>query len=160
MNNNDNYRFNLTPNEKESLNEYIENKLNQFRIDIDITNEELQKLITIKDNKQIRIDYPSPEDINERIYLSELKRIFDILNSHQKTYNIEINIKNRKLLNQSNLLNYQNINLTINNDYHTYTKEEYLSEEQQLDNLIKQIKESNLSPYEKYLAVYNIVIDS
>ena len=154
---NNNYRYNLNTNDKEFINEYISKKLEQFRIDTDITNEELKELINIKDNRQIRIDYPIDKDINERIYLNELIRIFNILNNHKKTYNIEIKIKNRELLNKSNLLNYQNINLTIYNDYHTYTKEEYLSEEKQLDNLISSIKNANLSPYEKYLAVYNIV---
>ena len=154
---NNNYRYNLTFNDKEFINEYISKRLEQFRIDIDITNEELQELTNVNDNRQIRIDYPTDKDINERIYLNELIRIFNILNNHQKTYNIEIKIKNRELLNKSNLLNYQNINLTIYNDYHTYTKEEYLSEEKQLDNLISSIKNTNLSPYEKYLAVYNIV---
>ena len=38
---NNNYRYNLNTNDKEFINEYISKKLEQFRIDTDITNEEL-----------------------------------------------------------------------------------------------------------------------
>lgn len=155
--NTNNPRYNLTPDGYKNLTKLVTEKMNQFRIDIEITDQDLEKLILLENNRQIRIDYPIYQLDNEHIYINELKRIFDILNNHQRTYTIEIKIINRELLNQSGLLNYKNINLIINHDYYRYTKEEYLSEEQQLDNLIRPIKYSNLSPYEKYLAVYNIV---
>ena len=66
---NNNYRYNLTFNDKEFINEYVSKRLEQFRIDIDITNEELQELTNVNDNRQIRIDYPKQE---KKIY-DELK---------------------------------------------------------------------------------------
>lgn len=130
----------------------------KINIDINISEQEIDKLINSNKEDTIVI-LPSNKEtiIDEKIYLNQLKRIFEILKKHNRTYNIHISIKNRELLKQSGLLNYPNINLTINNDLYNYTKEEYLKEEEQLETLIKPIKEANLSPYEKYLAIYNLV---
>lgn len=84
-------------------------------------------------------------------------KICNILKTHNKTYNIQISINNRELLKQSGILHTPNINFTIYNDLYEYKQDEYLKEEEQLDKLIEPIKNTNLSPYEKYLAVYNIV---
>ena len=109
-------------------------------------------------NENCIIDFSkASDDYDELKYLSNLNKIFKILNEHNRTYNIKISINNRELLKQSNILNYNNINLTITNDLYDYQKEEYLKEEEQLDKLIEPIKNANLSPYEKYIAVYNIV---
>ena len=131
-------------------------KSNYLRLDFNLTNEEIENFIHINDNCIIEFN-KKYDDYDELNYLNNLKKIISIISKHDKTYNIKININNRELLKQSNILNYKNINLTISNDLYQYTKEEYLKEEEQLDTLIKPIKESNLSPYEKYIAVYNIV---
>jgi len=86
-----------------------------------------------------------------------LKQIFDKISKSDEKYNIEIEVENREIIKKSGLLNYENINLSIYTDGNDYTLTEYLKEEIQLESLIKPIKESNLSPYEKYIAVYNIV---
>ena len=53
--------------------------------------------------------------------------------------------------------NFKNIKLQIQHDNYEYSYQEYIDEEKKLDELVKPIKNSNLSPFEKYLAVYNIV---
>lgn len=98
------------------------------------------------------------ENKDELIFLSNLTKIFKKLEKHNRTYNIEIVVNNYETLKQTGLLNLvNNINLIIKNYSEKFTKEEYQNIEEQLNNLVKPIKESQLSPYEKYLAVYNIV---
>lgn len=95
---------------------------------------------------------------DEVAYLNLLVKIFKILETHNRTYNVIIDITNRELLKQCKLLDCcTNINLTIFTDCHNYNIDEYLEEDGKLDNFVKDIKNSSLSPYEKYLAVYNIV---
>lgn len=95
---------------------------------------------------------------DEKVYFENLKRIFNILKTHNRTYNIKIQASNRELLKQSQILeSYPLINFTINSDFYDYSKEEFQSEEQQLEELIQPINKSNLSTYEKFLVVYNIV---
>lgn len=132
-------------------------KINLINVNTDITEEELKNFIYINENAKVIINKPYSEK-NEKIYFKKLVEIFKILQTHNRTYNIKINVENRELLKQSNLLNYtNNINLTIENDFYDYKKEEFEQEDEQLESLIKTVKDANLSPYEKYLAVYNIV---
>lgn len=131
-----------------------EKKLNLYDT---LSNNEIENFIYINDSAIITINQKYNSIKDERTYFNNLKNIFEILKKHNKTYNIKITVENRQLLKQYNLLNYPNIDLIIDNDLHDYKKEEYLKEEEQLDKLILPIKNSNLSPYEKYLAVYNIV---
>ena len=133
-------------------------KIKTISISQTLTNEEIENFIYINDDTIITIktEY-SASRFNEQEYLNNLIRICNILKTHNKKYNLKIDINNRELLKQSGILNTPNINFTINNDLYEYKQEEYLKEEEQLDKLIEPIKNSNLSPYEKYLAVYNIV---
>lgn len=121
----------------------------------DLSDKDLANFPYINDKCVISINSLNEND--ERKYVENLVRIFNVLQSHNKNYNIKIRIKNRELLMQNGLLNFSNINLTIFNDLYDYKKEELLNEEELLNKLVKPIKEANLSPYEKYLAVYNIV---
>lgn len=122
-----------------------------------LTTEEINNLILV--SKKSTIIFKNIYSINDEIeYFKHLIKIFKILNTHNRRYKIKITVQNRRLLKESRLFKYlNNIDLTINNCSYDYSKEEYLEEEKRLDQLIKPIKESNLSPYEKYLAVYNIV---
>lgn len=130
---------------------------NSFTLKDDLSEEELNNFIHINENATIKITTNQNKQ-DELAFFNRLIRIFKILNKHQRTYNVLIEVNNRELLKQSELLNYtKNINLTINNDLYDYSTQEYLAEEAQLDKLIDHIKNSSLSPYEKYLAVYNIV---
>lgn len=127
----------------------------KLSFDVDLTDIEVNRLSNIKNGAVIELDAVNKNDEVE--YISNLVRIFKILDSHNKKYNIKIKIENRELLIQSGILNYPNIDVVIENDLHDYKKDEFLKEDEQLEVLVKPIKESNLSVYEKYLAVYNIV---
>ena len=111
--------------------------------------------------KQARIIFKMDRDAKhaESDYYKILKELFNKLKNEDHSYNIEIRIKNRVLFNESNILNElpDNINLKIDNHRYSYTIEEYKKEEEKIDKILEPIKNSNLSPFEKYLAVYNIV---
>lgn len=128
-----------------------------IRLKDNIDSKELKYFKYINNDATIYIEPPKYLNNDESLYFNNLKNIFDIINLHNKHYNICINIENFELFKQSNLLNYKNISLIIINDFYRYTKEEFLKDNEILEKIIIPIKESNLSPYEKYLAVYNIV---
>lgn len=130
-------------------------KLKKLRINSNHPLDEIENFKYLNNNCEITIATQTLNDEPE--YLNNLTKIIKILSKHQKTYNIKIEINNRELLKQVDILNTKNINFTIYNDLYNYNKQEYLKEEIQLDKLIEPIKKANLSPYEKYLAVYNIV---
>ena len=136
----------------------LENK-NHFIINKDIDLNQIDNFKYIKEESLIEFTYrPLSSEINELEYYQKLTEIFKILEKHNKIYNISIYIENRELFNQSKAIEYtNNINLTINTDLTKYTKEEYIKEEKQLDIIVEPIKYSNLSPFEKYIAIYNIV---
>ena len=123
----------------------------------ELSSKEINNFIFIESETLISFN-KTKEIHNEREYLNNLKEIFKILNKHNKQYTIKINISNRRLLKESNLLSYtNNIDLIISNCNYDYTIKEYLEEESRIDKLIEPIKNSNLSPFEKYLAIYNLV---
>lgn len=122
-----------------------------------ITEEEIHDLVELSLDATVIIEPPKYENNDEPRYFANLKRIFAVIKTHSRTYNIKVKVENRELFKQFDLLNYPNINLIINSDQYNYQKEEYLKEEEQLERMIAPIKESKLSPYEKYLATYNIV---
>ena len=139
---------------------YTINKLKEketLNLWTDLTQKEINNFIYINESTKITISPIYSQVIDEIIYIEQLKKIFDIIKNHNRTYNIEIKIENRHLLTKLNLSNYPNINFTIKNNLYNYTQEEYIKEEKQLYQIIEPIKISNLTPYEKYLAIYNIV---
>ena len=52
---------------------------------------------------------------------------------------------------------FDNIDIIIKNDLNDYKYEDYLAEEEKLDKLVEPIISANLSPLERYIAVYNLV---
>lgn len=119
------------------------------------TYDEIQNFIYLRDDCVVKFSSALQKD--ERLFFEKLKDIFEILKKHNKTYNIKIKVENRELLRQYGLIDYENINLIITSDSYDYSKDEYILEEKVLNDLVRPIKDSSLSPYEKYLAVYNIV---
>ena len=110
-------------------------------------------------NKKSNIHFINRSDVyDEKKFFNNLSNIFMELEQHNRVYNIEIDVRSRELLRESNLLDcIKNINLTINVSNCTYSLDEYLLEEKKLNDLVDSVKRANLSPFEKYLAVYNIV---
>lgn len=134
-------------------------ELKSISIDIPIERKEVDNFIYINDSATIRLTPKTNSIDDEKTFFNNLKNIFTILATHNKKYNINIEVENREFLRQSELLNNlpSNINLIIENDLTQYDVETYLQEEDKLEKLIAPIREANLSPLEKYLAVYNIV---
>ena len=134
-------------------------QLEKIKIDIPLKNGDLNNLIFLNDDSTIILEDKCTEEFGEKEYLNQVINIINILKTHNKKYNIEIKINNREILRQSKLIETlpSHFNLFIVNDYNIYKLEEYLNEEEQLENLIKPIRESSLSPLERYLAVYNVV---
>lgn len=131
---------------------------NNLSFDIPIEEETIDNFKYINENAIIKFDEPLSKKKNEPLYLQSIANILKKLADHNHKYNILINVDNRELLNQTNILKSlpSNINLMIKNDLYDYDLETYQKEEEKLEKLVKPIRDSNLSPLEKYLAVYNI----
>ena len=134
-------------------------EIKNISIHIPIEKNELDNFIYINDFATIEFKNEINSIKDEKKFFKDLKNILAILATHNKKYNISIEVENREFLRQSELLNNlpSNINLIIENDLTQYDVETYLQEEAKLEKLIAPIRHANLSPLEKYLAVYNIV---
>ena len=159
--------FTINGKEKEKISsKYIINyytikalkEIKHISIDIPIDfDPELFKYIN--ESAEININLSNTEKIDEEYKFNEIKKIVNILSTHNHKYNIKFSVDNRELLRKSNLLNSlpNNISLSISISTSTYDIDTYQKEEAKLEKLIAPIRDSNLSPLEKYLAVYNIV---
>lgn len=141
-------------------------------ITLPLSSEEIENFNYINPKAQIKINfgYVNPK-AQIKIYSSHdtkqdelpnfyaLKELLEKLSHHNNTYQITFEVNNRALLKKSNLLSNipSNVTLFIKNDGETYDLNTYLEEENKLDNLVAPIIKANLSPLEKYIAVYNIV---
>ena len=85
-------------------------------------------------------------------FLGELAKI-------NRKFSVSINVNNREMFRQSKILKLipRNVNLSINYDDSLYDLISYRKEEQKLEAMIGPIRGANLSPFEKFLAVYDIV---
>ena len=130
----------------------------RITLTIPIDEETVDNFIYINEDAIIEILNNSKKD--EMLYFENLINIIKKLATQNRKYNIKINIENRELLRQSNLLSIitNNINLTIEDEHeiYEYDIETYKKEEDKLDKLVKPIRDSNLSPLEKFIAIYNI----
>ena len=164
-----NYRF--KKNEQVSTNKVFENytfediKTSELIfITLPIEKKNIANFIYINENAVIefggyeRDKYALDTNRNEIEYFNRVKEIMNTLKNHDRKYNIKISVKNRRLLEKSNLLKTipSNVNITIDSNSYDYDIETYKKEEEKLEKLVSNIKDSNLSPFEKYLACYNI----
>lgn len=128
-------------------------KINNIMINSKITDKEIDNFKGM--NLIITID--NTEEYEEDYY----KKITAILNKFEKlntNLTIRIECKKRSLFEKYiKLINPKNINLFITNDFYDYPLDEYINEEQILNSMVLNIKNSKCSPFEKYIAVYNIV---
>ena len=116
---------------------------------------ELNKIRLLKNNSTINIK-PNTDELT---YYQNIQKVFDYLRTINKTYNIRIYVNNRELFRKSNFLKYipNNINLIIYSNDYEYNLKEYQKEENKLEAIVSPIRNSHLSPLEKYLAIYDIV---
>ena len=129
-----------------------------LRIKLPLPEEEINNFKYLQD-KAIITFRTTTNKRNEETFFSQIKDIIDKLATFNKTFYIKFDVKNRELLRKSNLLNNipSNINIQINNDLYEYDLETFKKDDDKLEALAKPIRESNLSPLEKYIAVYDIV---
>ena len=124
----------------------------------DILNGDIKNLKYLKENAVINIHIHIEEYLSEEEKLSILKDKLLELDSIGKKYVVKFRIDKRSIFNTIfKDIKFNNLNLIIDNDYYDYPYLEYLEEEKKLDDLVKDIKNKNLSPLEKYIFVYNIV---
>lgn len=126
---------------------------------IPLTQREIANLKYIKNNTEIRLRNEDSEIKDEIAYLKNVRITIGELTSLNKSLTVAITINNRELLKRSNIIDTtkRNINLVINTDDYDYSLKEYLKDETILEELFAKIRISNLSPLEKYIAVYNTV---
>ena len=126
-------------------------------LSLPLDNETLNSLKYLNNKINIILTPKSNTFYDELSYFNQIKDILPFLKKNK--YNLTIKVNNRSLLKESNLLNIipSNINLSISTTDNTYNITNYLKEEAILDSLINPIKNANLSPFESYLATYDIV---
>ena len=112
----------------------------------------------LKDNAVIDISNAFSDLRSDEEQLTTIRDELIKLDSLNKYFTIKFNVENRNTFNklfQNHKFN--NISLVIKNDLYEYDYLEYLAEEEKLNKLVKDIIDKNLSPFEKFIAVYNIV---
>lgn len=129
-------------------------RLNKISIPSTISLDEIKNLSYCNENTIVKID---EEQLEEDEYLQNIKYILD--NIKDKKLIIKISSNKRSILEKSGILdfNFNNINIIINSDLYDYSFDEYKAEEQKLNILVEDIKNSDMTPFEKYIAIYNIV---
>jgi len=142
------------------------NKNDTIYIDANLSYQEIANLEYL--GKSNAIDFDSSNNVTdsmELVYFENIKRVFATIGTYRKPYNITISVNNREILRRSGLLSSIPKNITLHiktdseakDDEYIYEIDEYLKEEDKLERLVKNIRDSSLSPLEKYLAVYSIV---
>ena len=120
---------------------------------------DLENLIYIPKNKIIHIsqvdEYKEDKELTENY--DNLYNIIYKLRENKQDNKVIIKIKNRNKFSKSKLYN-SNFDFEIEGiDILPYKLDELKKEDQLLDLMIADIKNSNYSPFEKYIAAYNIV---
>ena len=140
-----------TPNELKSV-----NKINIFLNNL--LQEKFENLRFLPDNAIIDIitfDYNNK--YSEEEILTLISEKLDILDKLNKNLIIKIPVEKRSIFKKIFKNKYNNLDLIIENDLYEYPYQQYLDEEKKLDDMVEPIKKANLSPLEKYMAVYNLV---
>ena len=120
---------------------------------------EIDNLKYVNKNAVISLMFDRSNKQDESTYLKQIAYILKKIANHNHNYNFKIYINNREILRTSKLLNNipKNANLIIYNDLYDYNLDTYLKEETKLEKMVSPIRDSDMSPLEKYLAVYDIV---
>lgn len=113
----------------------------------------------INDNATIKFTEPSfSKKEDARDYYQRIYNFMEKVDICNKKVTFEIPINKRRYFNEIFLdKTFNNINLVVEYDSEKYTFQEYQAEEVELDNLLLPLKGKELSPLEKYLAIYSIV---
>lgn len=133
--------------------DYVVNDNKNLTIYTNIT--DLENVVHIPPFKEIKIT-TSAVDMND----ADFESVFNIiskLRENNKQNKVIIDTQNRRGLRKSKIFNSNFKNVEIDGiDLSNYTLEDFKKEEELLDLMVQDIKVSNFSPFEKYIAVYNI----
>ena len=106
----------------------------------------------------ISINYYGNKNIGEEERLRKIRDFIEKIDLYNKNAIVKFEIEKRsnftKVFGDDK---FNNIDIGIINDGYGYSYEEYMAEEEKLEELVRPIKEKDFSPLEKYFAVYNIV---
>lgn len=125
----------------------------------ELLNEDINNLQCLKDNTLIDIGGNNNYDIDynhEEKRLQNTKIFLDKLDKLNKNFIVNLGVRKRSNFEKTFKTQYQNLNLVINTDNQDYSYQKYMEGEKKLNELVAPIKNANLSPLEKYFAVYNI----
>ncbi len=127
-------------------------------VDSRLTDRDINFLSFLPNNAMIEIK-KSKSELTDEEYLQNVLNILEKISKLKKTLIIKFSVEKRSILEQLafDFSKYVDLSIIINNDDYDYPIGQFLEEEKVLDSLIKGIKESTLTPFEKYIAVYNIV---
>ena len=138
-------------NEKDNL-----KNNNKIEIYSNIKNDELSHINTLNENTTLIIINNSN---SQKEYTKDLYRIINKYYKLNKNFKLLFEIEHRKQLYDliEILKKCKDKNINIICDHIKYPINEYLKENEKLENIVRNIKTSNMSPLEKYFAIYNIV---
>lgn len=123
----------------------------------DLEENEISHFRYLKDNTLIEIITSNKIGLEEESMALLQKKLKEI-NALNKKFTIKFDVNKRSIYNKYfNNLELNNLDIIIKNDLYEYPKDEFVKEEEKLNNFVKNIKNSSLSPFEKFIAVYNIV---
>lgn len=131
----------------------MENNSLGISFTIPLSEEDIEKIKNTTQKVQLYIN----SAMSQEEYFKHIIDLFKQIENNTNTFIIAV--YNRESLKKSNLLSFipKNVTLKIENENYRYTLDEYIKEEELLEEQIQPIRDSNLSPLEKYLAVYDIV---
>lgn len=137
----------------ESLKEY-----KKIIIDETITARDISNLLLVPDDTIIEWKFSGDSIIKSEDYNS-IEKALDYLEKNGKKNTVRIHVPKRVPFSQTNLYlkSYQNPRVIVHNDESDYTLYSYVENDLYLSYLVNDIKNSNLTPYEKYMQVYNLV---
>lgn len=137
----------------ESLKEY-----KKIIIDETITARDISNLLLVPDDTIIEWKFSGDSIIKSEDYNS-IEKALDYLEKNGKKNTVRIHVPKRVPFSQTNLYlkSYQNPRVIVHNDESDYTLCSYVENDLYLSYLVNDIKNSNLTPYEKYMQVYNLV---
>ena len=120
----------------------------------DITIDELDKF---KGANGLKIIIKNVEN-DEELYYKKIIHMLNFFDNLDKNFIIELECEKRSILNRYiDKFNFNNIELLIFNDSHEYRLDEFKKEDFILDCMVKNVKNSDCTPFEKFISIYDIV---
>lgn len=132
--------------------------LKKIFLDETITARDISNLLLVPDDTVIEWKF-SGDSISKFDDYNSIEKILDYLEYNGKKNIVRIYVPKRVPFAQTNLYlkSYQNPKAIVHNDGSDYTLSSYVENDLYLSYLVNDIKNSSLTPYEKYMQVYNLV---